>query len=287
MTKAEEVALKKSVQQALVDKGFNIGTSGPFGNGVDGDPGALTWQAIAAALAVVQAIPTAPASITGPVSMISTSLIALVALARTTDLLVPWVEPLQVACVRVEINTIRRVAAFLAQIGHESDFKPRSENLNYSIQGLLKTFGRHRISEADCFRYGRAPGQTANQSEIANCVYGGAWGSTNLGNDQPGDGWKFRGVGPLQVTGRSNLTRFAKFIGKPLDEALIYARTLEGGIMAAAWFWEANGINRLADTPGVADESRKINGGTNGLADREQKFNALVARLLEMERGAR
>jgi putative chitinase len=66
-----------------------------------------------------------------------------------------------------------------------------------------------------------------------------------------------------------------------LDDALEYGRTIEGGVMAAAWFWEANDINRLADTPGVADESKRINGGTNGLADRKSKFDALVSALLK------
>jgi putative chitinase len=100
------------------------------------------------------------------------------------------------------------------------------------------------------------------------------------GNEASGDGWRFRGGGPLQLTGRDNWTGFAKAMGMSLDDALAYGRTVEGGVMTAAWFWEANDINRLADTPGVADESKKINGGVNGLADREAKFNALVAALL-------
>ena len=277
------IALKKQAQQLLVDKGFKLGTSGPYRNGVDGDDGLLTWQAIIAAL-TMGAKPVAVTA-TGAIGMISVPLLKLAASPRADAQLEPWVEPLKAACAKVEINTIRRVAAFLAQIGHESDFKPRSENLNYSVEGLLKTFGRHRISEADARRYGRAPGRHANQQAIANCVYGGVWGAKNLGNTQPGDGWTFRGVGPLQVTGRGNLTRFARFMGLALDAALAYAHTLEGGIMAAAWFWEANDINRLADTPGVTDETKKINGGANGLADRKAKFDKLVARMLEIERG--
>jgi putative chitinase len=275
--------LKRQVQQALVEQGYNLGTSGPLKNGVDGDPGRLTWQAIAAVL-LKEAVAPVPVA-TGAIAMISAPLLALAASPRPLAELEPWVAPMRAACAKVEINTIRRVAAFIAQIGHESDFKPRSENLNYSVEGLLKTFGRHRISAADCNRFGRKTGQPANQQAIANCIYGGAWGAENLGNTQPGDGWLFRGVGPLQVTGRSNMTRFAKFLGRSLEETLAYARTLEGGIMAAAWFWEENDINRLADTPGVADETKRINGGQNGLAHRKQLFDRLVDRMLEIEKG--
>jgi putative chitinase len=87
-------------------------------------------------------------------------------------------------------------------------FEPVTENLNYSVQGLLSTFGRHRISAADAARYGRASGRPANQEAIANLIYGGAWGRDNLGNTQAGDGWRFRGRGLSQITGRANYTKF-------------------------------------------------------------------------------
>lgn len=220
-----------------------------------------------------------------PIEMISTPLLKVVATGRADADLQAWVEPLREACTKAEINTIRRVASFLANIAVESGFKPRSENLNYSVDGLLKTFGRHRISLGDCQRYGRAGARAADQEAIANCVYGGDWGRVNLGNTSPTDGWVMRGVGPLQVTGRANMEAFAKFVGKPLTEALSYARTLDGGIMTAAWFWESHDVNRLADTPGVADEVHRINGGENGLAQRSANFNALVAQMLKLERG--
>jgi len=281
-------ALKQQTQQILVDRGFDLGTTGPARNGVDGADGLLTWQAIVAALGGESGQAPAPVEppvvATGPIAMISVSLLKIASDGRPESELAPWVEPIKKACVRCEINTIRRVAAFLAQIGHESNLKARQENLNYSVEGLLKNFGRHRISVADAQRYGRTKTRAANQEAIANCIYGGEWGKEQLGNTQPGDGWLFRGVGPLQVTGRGNMTKFAEFMGMTLEEALAFARTLEGGIMAAAWFWEANDINRLADTPGVADETKRINGGTKGLADRTAKFNALVNRMLELER---
>ncbi len=86
--------------------------------------------------------------------------------------------------------------------------QPIRENLNYSVDGLLKTFGRHRISEADARKYGRSGGRPANQEAIANIIYGGEWGRKNLGNTQPGDGWKYRGGGLPQVTGRANFRKF-------------------------------------------------------------------------------
>ena len=199
--------------------------------------------------------------------------------------LAAWVEPIKAACLRFEIDRVRRVAAFIAQMAHESGLRARNENLNYSATALLSQFGRHRISRANALAFGRTATQRANQEAIANCIYGGEWGRINLGNTQPGDGWAMRGGGPLQVTGRSNWEGFAAAMGMTLPEAIHWARsTVEGGVMASAWFWEENDINRLADTPGVDDESRRINGGTNGLADRRARFDRVVAELLR--RGA-
>lgn len=223
----------------------------------------------------------APAGpVAGPIALIDAALLKVACPECQLTDLEAWVEPIRRACVRFEINTVRRVAAFIAQMAHESGLQPRTENLNYSVQALTATFGPHRISAADAARVGRSAAHPADQVAIANLVYGGDWGRHNLGNTEPGDGWLCRGVGPLQVTGRGNLTKFAAAMGMTLQQALAYAQTLEGGIMAAAWFWEENDINRLADTPGVTDETRRINGGVNGLADRTARFDAVVAALL-------
>lgn len=220
-----------------------------------------------------------------PVEMVTPALLMLsVSVSRPLGELEPWADSIQHACLRFEINTIRRVAAFIAQMAHESDLKARDENLNYSVDGLLKTFSRDRISADDAWLYGRCADHAANPKMIANCIYGGAWGVKYLGNTDAGDGWLFRGGGPLQITGRRNWTGFAKAMNMTLPEALAYGRTLEGGIMAAAWFWEENDINRLADTPGVADETRRINGGILGLQDRKDRFDRLVNAMLRLER---
>ncbi len=107
-------------------------------------------------------------------------------------------------------NVTDHLAYDLATCFHESGatMHPISENLNYSVDGLLKTFSRERISEADARKYGRTTAHAANQQAIANIIYGGAWGLKNLGNTKPNDGWDFRGVGICQATGRRN-ARFA------------------------------------------------------------------------------
>lgn len=238
-------------------------------------------EASQAASAPAEATPAPAASsqaLPAPISFVSVDLLRVACPATPREQLALYVEPIRKACLRFEINTIRRLAAFVAQMSHESSgFTATGENLNYTAKRLTQVWpGRFPTLEA-------AKPYARNPEKLANKVYGGRMGN---GPEASGDGWRFRGGGPLQLTGRQNWTGFAKAMGMKLEEALAYGRTPEGGIMAAAWFWEANDINRLADTPGVADETKKINGGTTGLADREKKFNALVARMLKLEKGA-
>jgi len=110
----------------------------------------------------------------------------------------------------------------LATAFHETgrSMAPNAENLNYSVQGLLNTFGRHRISEADARRLGRKPGEPAlskqRQREIANIIYGGEWGRRNLGNTMPDDGWMYRGRGMAHDTGRRNYKASGEAVGVDL-----------------------------------------------------------------------
>ena len=205
-----------------------------------------------------------------PISLVDAALLAKVVPAR--DDLDQWAAAIRKACLRFEINTVRRVAAFIAQMAHESGLTIKEENLNYSAKRLTQVWPSRFPMLARAEPYARNP------EKLANKVYSGRMGN---GDEASGDGWRFRGAGPLQLTGRSNWSLFAKALGLTLDDALEYGRTVEGGIMAAAWFWEANDINRLADTPGVADESKRINGGTHGLEDRKAKFDALVSALIK------
>lgn len=272
-------------QGILRRRGYGLGSSGPNGDGVDGDPGELTAAAVLAELKRCEPMAGAPPASRSAVDLINVKVLRAACPERPGEELAALVEPIKAACRRFEINTVRRVAAFIAQMAHESKLQSRSENLNYSVDALLSMFGRHRISEADARRLGRTKTRAADQEAIANLIYGGDYGRRNLGNTEPGDGWRFRGEGPLQNTGRGNRTRFAEAMSMSLEQAEQFIKTPAGGFMSAAWFWEANDINRLADTPGVSDETRAINGGENGLEDRRQRFDRTVDALLAEERG--
>jgi putative chitinase len=205
--------------------------------------------------------------------------------ANTRGELAKWVDATRDACVRWDIDTLREIASFLANINVESAGLTRlTENLNYSVEALIAKFGRHRISVADAQRYGRSAAHPANQQALANILYGGEFGRTQLGNTEPGDGWNCRGFGPKQVTGRANQQAFADSVGMALDAAQAYMRTPEGGMMAAGWFWKTHHLDAKAATPGVEDDRRAINGGTFGLADVEHTFNQLIEEMLRREK---
>lgn len=229
------------------------------------------FDAAKAAFDRVRPVPAAPVY-SGVIAKIDVQLLRVACPERSEAQLAPWVEPIQRACKRFDINTVRRVAAFLAQMAHESHLKEgREENLNYTARRLTQVWPTRFPTLATAQPYARNP------EKLANRVYAGRMGN---GPELSGDGWRFRGAGPMQLTGRSNWTGFADAMGMTIDQALAYGRTLEGGVMSAAWFWNVNDLNRLADTPGVIDETRRINGGTHGLADREARFNRTVAALL-------
>lgn len=213
------------------------------------------------------------------IDLIDVSVLKAAAPDRTDAQLAPWVEPIKAACAKFEIDRVRRIAAFIGNIAVESGFVPgREENLNYSA-GRMAQVWPGRFSDGHGGANMRARELDHDPEAFANVVYACRMGN---GDEHSGDGWRFRGVGPMQLTGRDNHQRFATAVGLTLDQAEDYIRTLEGGVMSAAWFWEANDINRLADTPGVADETRKINGGLTGLADRKARFDRVVARLLAL-----
>lgn len=165
-----------------------------------------------------------------------------------------------------------RASRFLGQIHVESGgFRAVTENLNYSADALKKMFGRHRISIADAEKFGRTATQPAHQNAIANILYGGEWGAKNLGNTQAGDGWRFRGRGLKQLTGRDNYRRFSR--AWQGDESLLTnpdrVAEPDGAVASAVWFWVANGLNEIADRGTVEDVTRKVNGGQIGIADRK------------------
>lgn len=170
---------------------------------------------------------------------------------------------------KYEINTPNRIAGFFAQGAHESsDFKVLIENLNYSADRLMAVFGRRYFpSLAVANQYHRNP------TKIANHVYDDANRSSKLGNTKPGDGWRFRGRGIFQLTGRFNYDSFAKSVGMTAEEASAYLGTKRGAFESACWFWKSRNLNKFADTDSITAMSKAVNGGDNGLTDRINKYN--------------
>ncbi len=164
------------------------------------------------------------------------------------------------------VNNPKRIAEFLANVCHETGgFTKLTESLNYSVDGLLKTFGRHRISAADANRLGRKGNRPADQKAIANTIYGGTWGRTNLGNTQPNDGWDFRGSGPGQVTGRANFAKVEKESGLSVVARPDLLREPDSGMKAALILWQKWGLNEMADGGQTTAIRKQWNGGSLGL----------------------
>lgn len=169
---------------------------------------------------------------------------------------------------RYNINTTNRIAGFFAQTSFESgDFNTLEENLNYSWQGLRKTFPRYFPSDAMAQQYHRQP------EKIANRVYDDALRTNKLGNTNPGDGWLFRGRGILQITGRWNYTEFGKSIGMTAEAAAEYCGTKRGAFESACWYWKRNNLNAYADKDDIKGMSIAVNGGTHGLSERVARYN--------------
>lgn len=174
-----------------------------------------------------------------------------------------WLPHVLKAADRHRINTSLRLSHFLAQMGHESGgFKRLIENLNYSEQSLISTFST-RITKSQANLYGRNASHPANQQMIGNIVYAGRNGN---GDARSGDGYKFRGRGLIMITGRSNY-RAVGFEQAPAELELP-----EGAAMSAAAWWYQHGLNELADKDDTKAITRIINGGYNGLADRQSRL---------------
>lgn len=164
-----------------------------------------------------------------------------------------------------DINTIERVAGFVAQCGHESrNFSVLTENLNYSAAALNKIFPKYfRRAGRDAQEYHRQP------EKIANVIYASRMDN---GNTRSGDGWRFRGGGILQLTGRYNYTEFAEDVNMSAEEAVDYVRTKKGALDSACWFWDENNLNKHCDNMDIVKMTKRINGGTIGLEDRKKHW---------------
>ena len=175
-----------------------------------------------------------------------------------------WFEALDKILPDYEIDTPKRVAAFLAQCAHESgEFNFIQENLNYKAESLCRVWPKYFPNMDVANQYAHKP------ERIANRAYANRMGN---GPEDSGDGWKFCGRGLIQLTGKSNYTRFAESLDIGLDEASEFLLTFEGCVQSAAWFWEANNLNDLADSGDIKTMTKRINGGFLGLDDRIKHY---------------
>lgn len=166
---------------------------------------------------------------------------------------------------KYQITTKIRIASFLAQCGHESGgWRVFSENLNYSSEALLKVFGKYFKNLQATKVYARNP------TKIANLVYANRMGN---GDYSSGDGWKYRGRGPIQLTGKYNYTAFSTDSGiDVVSSPDLLSDDPSTALLSALWFWEKNKLNALSDTGDIMAVTKKINGGYNGLEDRTEYY---------------
>jgi putative chitinase len=178
-----------------------------------------------------------------------------------------YAEPLNEAMWEFDIVTNKQKAMFLAQCCHESGhFRAVSENLNYSADGLRRVFPKY-FRTVDPNAYHRKP------EKIASLVYANRMGN---GSEASGDGWRFRGRGLIQLTGKNNYMACGEDLEVDLIAQPEYLETPEGAARSAAWFWWQNDLNLLADKGDIKACTRRINGGFIGLADRIELYEAAL-----------
>lgn len=175
-----------------------------------------------------------------------------------------WYKAVNEILPEYDINTPKRVAAFLAQCAHESGgFIFLKENLNYRAASLRKVFPKYFPTDELAAQYANKP------EKIANRVYANRMGN---GDEASGDGWRYCGRGLIQLTGKDNYTFFAASIEVPIQEATEYLETFEGAVQSACFFWDQNNLNQWADKGDILTLTKRINGGTIGLEDRIKHY---------------
>lgn len=187
-----------------------------------------------------------------------------------------WVEPLKTAMIAWGIDEVREIASFLANAAHESTgFTRLEENMNYSAGRLMEVWPRRFPNLTVARQYANNP------EKLANFTYASRLGN---GPSQSGDGWRFRGQGIFQLTGRRNYEACAQELGVSIETLLAFIITPLGAAITAGWYWHENGLDHEAMTPGVEDDRKAIQGGTLGVPEVRASFNALIDELLR--RGA-
>jgi putative chitinase len=169
-------------------------------------------------------------------------------------------------------QNMNRAAAFVAQTAHESGgFNFVKENLSYGAKGLMTTFKKYFPNEDLAKQYERKP------EKIANRVYASRMGN---GDENSGDGYRFCGRGLIQLTGRNNYTKFAADLGISVEDTVAYLETPAGAVSSAGWFWDNNNLNQYCDSNDFVTLTKRINGGTIGLEDRQHHYQ-LALKLLQ------
>ena len=181
-----------------------------------------------------------------------------------------WADAALEILPKYEITTPNRIAGFFAQCGHESmNFTVLSENLNYKAETLEKLFSKY-FSKA-----GRNAADYAKQPEkIANVIYASRMGN---GDTVSGDGYRFRGRGVVQLTGRDNYTAFGKSVDMSPEQVIDYVQTKKGALESACWYWNSRKINLACDEVDLVKMTKLVNGGTIGLEDRRKHYEAALA----------
>jgi putative chitinase len=179
-----------------------------------------------------------------------------------------WHHALEQLFPDYDINTPKRMAAFIAQCSHESGgFMVLKENLNYKAASLRKIFPKYFPTDEIAQKYASKPNK---QEAIANRIYANRMGN---GDEDSGDGYRYCGRGLIQLTGKSNYQAFADSLEMKVEDVPEYLATFEGAAQSACWFWETNGLNKYADAGDILTLTKRINGGTIGLEDRKKHYD--------------
>ena len=196
-----------------------------------------------------------------------------------------WLEAVVEACTRFQINTPKRIAAFLAQTAHESGgYTMLEENLNYSADTMAvvwpNRFAEMGPDKKPIKENGKnKPNKFAlalhrKPEMIANVVYSNRMGN---GTIESGEGWLYKGRGLKQLTGKDNYTRCSAALGVDLVAKPELLLTPQYAALSAGWFWDSNRLGDFADRDDFVGMTKKINGGTIGLADRESRYKAVLS----------
>ena len=185
-----------------------------------------------------------------------------------------WIDAFKLFFEKYKINSFKRVAAFVSQTAYESsDYKCVIENLNYSRNNLMMLFPKHFNNQIVAEAYAH------KQNAIANKIYANRFGN---GNEESGDGSRYKGRGLLQITGKESYKKFAEHAGFGIDDVLDYIITPQGAVHSACWVWMIKDLNAYADAEDIIGMTKRITGGTINAAKRTELYEELRDKLKEL-----